>query len=1232
MRLATRQLALLCLWGAGAACSWLNTFDADAADEDGDGVPDRLDLCPADPNPDEVDQDGDGVGDACDPDVDGDGVQDEFDSCPRTPNSDQWDTDRDRQGDACDGDDDDDGVPDHDDVCPLRPDAYQDDTDGDGVGDACDDDDDGDGVPDAVDACPLAPDPEQADLDGDRLGDACDADADGDGVVDGFDSCPGLPNPRQDDADGDGLGDECDPDRDGDGAIDADDSCPDDADPDQADLDQDGIGDACDEDIDGDGTDNAADLCPRQQEEGDAADLDGDGRGDHCDADDDGDGVPDAEDVCPHVADALQEDRDGDGVGDPCDICRFDADRYQSDLDGDGLGDVCDPDADGDGVEGGVDNCPMASNAEQADYDGDGTGDACDVVFENGLLATAEVQRMAVGGGAVWLALRGALRRWQFERWDVDRGGVDGTVVGDDRVLAAAGEGVELLAARSDGLLVVVNRSAISRRSPSGDWTQSATIATDTDLQRPAWRVGDVAFSRRRPETYYLVEEYDGEEDAPDRLYVESGGQWMALTEGVTLPDGRPWSVNVSPSDEVWVAARRGVARRRGDGSWEKHTMSTGLPAPGAIRTAFDGRGDAWVTLWDPDQGTIGEAAGVARVGAGTPCEALGPPARFFATDDHDRRWVLGEEGLFSLDDRCIPGQPSSGRTLQPEPGQSHRSLPVGMGRGPDGRIWIATRTGVVRLGREQILETTLAVGMPQVAPLVDLVVVDGDLWVLALDGLSRWTPQGGRVDRWTPRLLGVGEPTALAAAGGKLFAGGTGGLSRLEPDGSWTVLDDSADVRHLSADGEALWMATQDRLARFAEDGPWLELDVPGVEGIHAVAVHGSELWLGHRLDDDTDELTLYGTLALTPLKRWTVPTTRDIVLSGDDVWVATSESLARLTATGGWLVYDGENAGLPQGPLGPVAVGDGTVWLGSEQGVSRLSGLDDVASLHRSRLAARGRPEVLLRAPDGAVVVRSTAGAAHVLHADEPPRPWITAPEAISGATLPDGTYCQGTDGRGLLLGRRWLTVADGLPSDVVRSLAVDHSGSLWVGTDEGIVRVDDGAVVDPGLARRRTNGFAFGPEGEVWAAAHGAVIRIVEGDAEYFGREHGVPDDAYGVAYLPDGRLWAVTRSEVVGWTGERFETVPMPVTPGSPWFHGLAVLGDGRVLIPSDNSTATLLVIERNGAAVGYGVDELPGRANATQVMADPAAPHAAWVLTDVGVLRFVGGPIADPGAR
>lgn len=51
-------------------------------DQDGDGIPDIVDNCPAVSNPVQTDTDGDSVGDACDDDDDNDGIEDGIDTAP----------------------------------------------------------------------------------------------------------------------------------------------------------------------------------------------------------------------------------------------------------------------------------------------------------------------------------------------------------------------------------------------------------------------------------------------------------------------------------------------------------------------------------------------------------------------------------------------------------------------------------------------------------------------------------------------------------------------------------------------------------------------------------------------------------------------------------------------------------------------------------------------------------------------------------------------------------------------------------------------------------------------------------------------------------------------------------------------------------------------------------------------------------------------------------------------
>ncbi len=115
------------------------------ADTDGDGILDKVDKCPRDPE----DKDGFEDADGCpDPDNDADGIPDKADKCPNDPE----DKDGFQDADGCpDPDNDADGVPDKTDKCPNEPedkDGFQD-------ADGCPDpDNDKDGVLDEKDKCP----------------------------------------------------------------------------------------------------------------------------------------------------------------------------------------------------------------------------------------------------------------------------------------------------------------------------------------------------------------------------------------------------------------------------------------------------------------------------------------------------------------------------------------------------------------------------------------------------------------------------------------------------------------------------------------------------------------------------------------------------------------------------------------------------------------------------------------------------------------------------------------------------------------------------------------------------------------------------------------------------------------------------------------------------------------------------------------------------------------------
>ncbi len=155
-------------------------FGFGGADQDHDGVRDRLDRCPRQAEDIDGYQDGDGCPDL---DNDQDGVPDSVDAAPNEPE----DYDGFEDGDGVpDYDNDQDGIPDRDDLCPDEAEDF----DGHADDDGCPDDfvdRDGDGVEDSRDACP----DEAEDQDGFEDDDGCpEYDNDLDGIPDDRDKCP----------------------------------------------------------------------------------------------------------------------------------------------------------------------------------------------------------------------------------------------------------------------------------------------------------------------------------------------------------------------------------------------------------------------------------------------------------------------------------------------------------------------------------------------------------------------------------------------------------------------------------------------------------------------------------------------------------------------------------------------------------------------------------------------------------------------------------------------------------------------------------------------------------------------------------------------------------------------------------------------------------------------------------------------------------------------------------
>lgn len=139
-------------------------------DADGDGVPDKADVCADTAKGTQVGANGCPVN----ADTDGDGVPDKADKCAATPAGAKVD------GSGCmpTADADGDGVPDINDLCPNTAAGSS------VLPNGCEMDSDSDGIPDSRDRCPGTPAGVKAG------GDGCAVDSDNDGISDILDRCP----------------------------------------------------------------------------------------------------------------------------------------------------------------------------------------------------------------------------------------------------------------------------------------------------------------------------------------------------------------------------------------------------------------------------------------------------------------------------------------------------------------------------------------------------------------------------------------------------------------------------------------------------------------------------------------------------------------------------------------------------------------------------------------------------------------------------------------------------------------------------------------------------------------------------------------------------------------------------------------------------------------------------------------------------------------------------------
>ncbi|MBI5800849.1 MAG: ATP-binding protein [Verrucomicrobia bacterium] len=499
-----------------------------------------------------------------------------------------------------------------------------------------------------------------------------------------------------------------------------------------------------------------------------------------------------------------------------------------------------------------------------------------------------------------------------------------------------------------------------------------------------------------------------------------------------------------------------------------------------------------------------------------------------------------------------------------------------------DRRLWVALDGGgLVGLAERSTNVFTAAEGLTVQRPLVLAEDADGAIWSGYTDG-SACRVAAGRVTRFTAAegLTGQGACWVASDTTGQLWFAKSGRIG-VWRDGQFvsllTVPERTAQLTAAKAGG--VWVSAGGRVFRFAEGGQpeplaTLATDRPSVEPRSVFEDRAGAVWVGTATD---------GLFRCDPSGAVRVETTHGEVVSlaqdtEGNVWAGTGGGgLNRVRPR--VLELQGTAAGLPFETVRSVCEDQsGRVWavalngeLASlENGRWRKATTDETWNgIEATCVAGDGQGGVwvgtrhhgILQLVNGKISpLRLRAGATpmavRALLLDRAGALW--AGVESSGAESPNGV-------------QRWhhgqvklFTQPPG--SRVVRAMAEDASGRLWLGTPDGTLLRADGEALVEETARtlpqpKPIRSLLATPDGAVWIGYAGTGLgRLKNGRFSRFGPEQGLPD-GYVSSLLADGHgaLWvACTRGlfrvpfaelqSVADGRAERIRTVPQERAEG------------------------------------------------------------------------------------
>ncbi len=199
----------------------------------------------------------------------------------------------------------------------------------------------------------------------------------------------------------------------------------------------------------------------------------------------------------------------------------------------------------------------------------------------------------------------------------------------------------------------------------------------------------------------------------------------------------------------------------------------------------------------------------------------------------------------------------------------------------------------------------------------------------------------------------------------------------------------------------------------------------------------------------------------------------------------------------------------------------------------------------------------------------------------------------------------------------------IADGLPMNSVLAMTQAADGSLWIGTEEGLVRFD-GAEFDvrdrgntPSMAAHNVQALCADDDGSVWAGTYGAGL--LRWDGRRFSRPatEAEPERSRPIRALargPDGSLWIGTAGGLERFVDGRRTRFAADPGPTSAAVLAISPGRKGRVWV----ATVAWLGVVEGGALRRFVPDPAPGAV----VLALAEGPDGTlFVGTDQGLFRI-----------